>query len=152
MKRLEGKVAVVTGGNSGIGLASARRLHEEGARVVITGRDPRTLDAAVSAIGAGTVAVQSDVSNLSDIERLFSLIASKVGKIDVLFANAGIAIGSGTARAAGAARDAMVSAGHKAKTSTKNALASAAGVRRTPMREWSPPTTGESTSSAPPEQ
>ena len=91
MKRLEGKVAVVTGGNSGIGLASARRLHEEGARVVITGRDPKTLDAAVSAIGAGTVALQSDVSKLEDIERLFSVVESKVGKIDVLFANAGIA-------------------------------------------------------------
>jgi len=91
VKRLEGKVAVVTGGNSGIGLASARRLHEEGARVVITGRDPRTLDAAVSVIGAGTVALQSDASKLEDIERLFSVVASKVGRIDVLFANAGIA-------------------------------------------------------------
>jgi NAD(P)-dependent dehydrogenase (short-subunit alcohol dehydrogenase family) len=91
MKRLDGKVAVVTGGNSGIGLASAKRLHEEGARVVITGRDPRTLDAAVSAIGAGTVALQSDVSKLEDIDRLFSIVESKLGKIDILFANAGIA-------------------------------------------------------------
>ena len=91
MKRLEGKVAVVTGGNSGIGLASAKRLHEEGARVVITGRDPKTLDSAVSAIGAGTVALQSDASKLEDIERLFALVESKVGKIDVQFANAGIA-------------------------------------------------------------
>jgi NAD(P)-dependent dehydrogenase (short-subunit alcohol dehydrogenase family) len=91
MRRLEGKVALVTGGNSGIGLASAKRLHEEGARVVITGRDLKTLDAAVSAIGAGTVAVQSDVSKLEDIERLFSVAESKLGKIDVLFANAGIA-------------------------------------------------------------
>jgi NAD(P)-dependent dehydrogenase (short-subunit alcohol dehydrogenase family) len=91
VKRLGGKVAVVTGGNSGIGLASAKRLHEEGARVVITGRDPRTLDAAVSAIGVGTVALQSDASKLEDIERLFSVVASKVGRIDVLFANAGIA-------------------------------------------------------------
>jgi NAD(P)-dependent dehydrogenase (short-subunit alcohol dehydrogenase family) len=91
MKRLEGNVAVVIGGNSGIGLASAKRLHEEGARVVITGRDPRTLDAAVSAIGAGTVALQSDASKLEDIERPFSVVESKVGKIDVRFANAGIA-------------------------------------------------------------
>jgi NAD(P)-dependent dehydrogenase (short-subunit alcohol dehydrogenase family) len=91
VKRLEGKVAVVTGGNSGIGLASAKRLHEEGARVVITGRNPRTLDAAVSAIGPGTVALQSDASNLEDIDRLFATVESKVGKIDVLFANAGIA-------------------------------------------------------------
>lgn len=91
MKRLEGKVAVITGGNSGIGLASARRLHEEGARVVITGRNAKTLDAAVSAIGTGTLAIQADVAKLEDIERLFSVVDSKVGKIDVLFANAGIA-------------------------------------------------------------
>ena len=91
MKRFEGKVAVVTGGNSGIGLATARRLHEEGARVAITGRDPRTLDAAVSTIGPGTVAVQSDVSKLEDIDRLFSVVESRLGRIDVLFANAGIA-------------------------------------------------------------
>jgi NAD(P)-dependent dehydrogenase (short-subunit alcohol dehydrogenase family) len=91
VKRLQGKVAVVTGGNSGIGLASAKRLHEEGAHVVITGRDARTLDAAVSAIGAGTVALQSDVSKLEDLDRLFSIVESKLGKIDVLFANAGIA-------------------------------------------------------------
>jgi len=91
MKRLEGKVAVVTGGNSGIGLASARRLREEGARVVITGRDRKTLDAAAVAIGAGTVALQSDASKLEDIERLFAEVEAKVGKIDVLFANAGIA-------------------------------------------------------------
>lgn len=91
MKRLEGKVAVVTGGNSGIGLATAKRLHQEGARVVISGRDARTLDAAVSAIGSGTLPVQSDVSKAEDVERLYSIVASKLGKIDVLFANAGIA-------------------------------------------------------------
>jgi len=91
MKRLEGKVAVVTGGNSGIGLASAKRLHAEGARVLVSGRDARTLDAAVSAIGAGSLAVQSDVSKLDDIDRLFSIVRSKLGGIDVLFANAGIA-------------------------------------------------------------
>jgi NAD(P)-dependent dehydrogenase (short-subunit alcohol dehydrogenase family) len=91
MKRFDGKVAIVTGGNSGIGLASAKRLHEEGARVVITGRDARTLDSAVTAIGERTLAVQSDVSKLEDIERLYSVVASKLGRIDVLFANAGIA-------------------------------------------------------------
>lgn len=91
MSRLQGKVAVVTGGNSGIGLASAIRLHAEGARVLVTGRDAATLDAAVDAIGSGTLAVQTDVSRLEDIERLYSVVASKLGKLDVLFANAGIA-------------------------------------------------------------
>jgi NAD(P)-dependent dehydrogenase (short-subunit alcohol dehydrogenase family) len=91
MKRLEGKAAVVTGGNSGIGLESAKRLHAEGARVLVAGRNARTLDAAVGAIGAGTLAVQADVSKLEDIDRLFSVVRSKLGKIDVLFANAGIA-------------------------------------------------------------
>jgi NAD(P)-dependent dehydrogenase (short-subunit alcohol dehydrogenase family) len=90
MRRLEGKVAVVTGGNSGIGLAAAKRLHEEGARVVITGRDARTLDAAATGVGDGTLAVQSDVSKLENIDRLYSVVATKLGPIDVLFANAGI--------------------------------------------------------------
>jgi NAD(P)-dependent dehydrogenase (short-subunit alcohol dehydrogenase family) len=91
VSKFKGKVAVVTGGNSGIGLATAQRLHQEGARVVISGRDARTLDAAVAAIGAGTLAVQTDVAKPKDIERLYSVVASKLGKIDVLFANAGIA-------------------------------------------------------------
>jgi NAD(P)-dependent dehydrogenase (short-subunit alcohol dehydrogenase family) len=90
VKRLDGKVAVVTGGNSGIGLASAKRLHEEGARVLITGRDAKTLDAAVSAIGPGTLAVKGDVAKLEDLDRVYSVVASELGKIDVLFANAGV--------------------------------------------------------------
>src|SRR5438094_247782 len=89
MKRLEGKVAVVTGGNSGIGLATAKRFHEEGARVVIAGRSQRTLDEAVKAIGKGTVAVQADVSSAQDLDRLYKTVSEKLGKIDVLFANAG---------------------------------------------------------------
>jgi len=90
MKRLEGKVAVVTGGNSGIGLASAKRLQEEGARVAISGRSKKTLDEAVKAIGNGVVAVQSDVARLSDVDKLYSEVSRKLGKIDVLFVNAGI--------------------------------------------------------------
>lgn len=91
MKRLEGKVAVVTGGNSGIGLAAARRLQEEGARVAISGRNRKTLDDAVKTIGNGVVAIQADVSRLEDLDRLYKEVEQKLGKIDVLFVNAGIA-------------------------------------------------------------
>src|SRR6266571_1926439 len=91
MKRLEGKVAVVTGGNSGIGLATAKRLQEEGARVAIAGRSKKTLDEAVKTIGNGVVAIQTDVAKLADIDKLYAEISKKLGKIDVLFVNAGVA-------------------------------------------------------------
>lgn len=91
MSRLQDKVAVVTGGNSGIGLASATRLRAEGARVIVTGRDASTLDTAVRLIGGQTVAVQADVSRLQDIEHLYSTVTSRFGSIDILFANAGVA-------------------------------------------------------------
>jgi NAD(P)-dependent dehydrogenase (short-subunit alcohol dehydrogenase family) len=91
MKRLEGKVAVVTGGNSGIGLATAKRLQEEGAHVAISGRSKKTLDEAVKTIGNGVLAVQSDVATLTDIDKLFAQVSQKLGKIDVLFVNAGVA-------------------------------------------------------------
>ena len=91
MKRLEGKVAVVTGGNSGIGLATAMRLQEEGARVAISGRSKKTLDEAVKAIGNGVFALQADVAKLSDVDRLYAEVSRKFGKIDVLFVNAGVA-------------------------------------------------------------
>src|SRR5712672_1326648 len=90
MNRLEGKVAVVTGGNSGIGLATAKRLQEEGARVAISGRSKKTLDEAVKTIGNGVVAVQSDVAKLTDVDKLFAEVSRKLGKIDVLFVNAGV--------------------------------------------------------------
>src|SRR5215469_7837496 len=90
MKRLEGKVAVVTGGNSGIGLATAKRLQEEGARVVISGRNQKTLDEAVKTIGNGVLSVKADVSVGSDLDKLYATVSKKFGKIDVLFANAGI--------------------------------------------------------------
>ena len=91
MKRLEGKVALVTGGNSGIGLATAKRLQDEGARVAISGRSKKTLDEAVRAIGNGVVAVQADVAKLSEVDRLYAEVSQKLGKIDVLFVNAGVA-------------------------------------------------------------
>jgi NAD(P)-dependent dehydrogenase (short-subunit alcohol dehydrogenase family) len=91
MKRLEGKVAVVTGGNSGIGLATAKRLQDEGARVAISGRNQKTLNEAVKSIGNGVLAVQADVSKLADIDKLFAAVNQKLGKIDILFVNAGVA-------------------------------------------------------------
>jgi len=90
MKRFEGKVAVVTGGNSGIGLATAARLYQEGARVAISGRNQKTLDEAVKAIGKDVLAVKADVSVASDLDKLYAAVSQKLGKIDVLFANAGI--------------------------------------------------------------
>src|SRR5579862_2290050 len=91
MKRLEGKVAVVTGGNSGIGLATAKRLQEEGAKVAISGRSKKTLDEAVKTIGNGVLAVQADVAKLSEVDKLYAQVAEKFGKFDVLFVNAGVA-------------------------------------------------------------
>jgi NAD(P)-dependent dehydrogenase (short-subunit alcohol dehydrogenase family) len=91
MKRFEGKVAVVTGGNSGIGLATAKRLYEEGARVAISGRSQKTLNEAVRLLGKEVVAVQADVSRLADADKLFAAVREKFGKIDILFVNAGIA-------------------------------------------------------------
>ncbi len=91
MKRLEGKVAVVTGGNSGIGLATAKRLQEEGARVAIAGRSQKTLDEAAKTLGKDVLAIQADVSKLEDIDRIYSTVEKKFGKIDVLFVNAGVA-------------------------------------------------------------
>jgi NAD(P)-dependent dehydrogenase (short-subunit alcohol dehydrogenase family) len=90
MNRLEGKVAVVTGGNSGIGLASAQRLKEEGAHVAISGRNQKTLDEATAILGKDVLAVQADVSKLPEIDKFFDAVAKKFGKIDILFANAGI--------------------------------------------------------------
>ncbi len=91
MKRLEGKVAVITGGNSGIGLATAKRLQAEGAKVAILGRSQKTLDEAVKSIGNGVVAVQGDVAKLGDIDKLYAEVSQKLGKIDILFVNAGVA-------------------------------------------------------------
>jgi len=90
MKKLQGKVAVVTGGSSGIGLATAKRFVEEGAFVYITGRRQGELDKAVSLIGRGVAALPGDVSNLADLDRLYAKVASEKGKIDILFAGAGI--------------------------------------------------------------
>ncbi|HXE34246.1 MAG TPA: SDR family oxidoreductase [Verrucomicrobiae bacterium] len=90
MSKHEGKIAVITGGNSGIGLATAQRLVNEGAYVFITGRRQPELDAAVKLIGKNVTAVQGDVSNLADLDRLYATVKQQKGRIDILFANAGL--------------------------------------------------------------
>ncbi len=90
MKKLTGKIALVTGGNSGIGLATAKLFAAEGASVIITGRNQATLDAAVAEIGAGTVALRGEVSSLADLDALFAEVKTRFGGLDILFANAGV--------------------------------------------------------------
>ncbi|MBN4005228.1 glucose 1-dehydrogenase [Nostoc sp. LPT] len=88
-QKLTGKIALITGGNSGIGLATAKRFVAEGAYVFITGRRQDGLDAAVKEIGENVTAVQGDVSNLADLDRLYATIKEQKGRLDILFANAG---------------------------------------------------------------
>lgn len=89
MDKLAGKVAVVTGANSGIGLAAAKQFAREGARVFLTGRRQAELDMAVAEIGGNARGVQGDISNLADLDRLYRIVREEAGRIDVLFANAG---------------------------------------------------------------
>src|ERR1700736_6637653 len=89
MGKLEGKVAVITGGSSGLALASAKRFVEEGAYVFITGRRQEQLDEAVKLIGPNVTGVRGDAANLDDLDRLFDTVKREKGKIDVLFASAG---------------------------------------------------------------
>ena len=91
MSKLEGKIALVTGGNSGIGLATVKRFVSEGAYVFITGRRVAELAAALKEIGRNVTGVQGDVSNLVDLDRLFAQIKREKGKLDTVFANAGVA-------------------------------------------------------------
>ncbi len=88
-RKLEGKIALVTGGSSGIGLATAKRFVAEGARVYVTGRRQAELDAAVAGIGGGAVGVQADSASMGDLDRLFARITDERGRLDVLFVNAG---------------------------------------------------------------
>ena len=87
--KLAGKIAVITGGSSGIGLATAQRFVKEGAYVFITGRRQTELDAALSQIGPSARAIQGDVSRLADLDRLYATIGEEKGKLDIVFANAG---------------------------------------------------------------
>src|SRR5437764_2756937 len=90
MGRLQGKVAVITGGSTGIGLAAAKLFVKEGAYVFITGRRQKELDAAVKAIGSNVTGVQGDVAKLDHLDRLYETVKAK-GTLDIVFANAGIA-------------------------------------------------------------
>jgi NAD(P)-dependent dehydrogenase (short-subunit alcohol dehydrogenase family) len=90
--KLEGKVALVTGGNGGIGLATAERFVSEGAYVFITGRREPELAAAVKEIGKNVTGVRGDVASIGDVDRLFAQINREKGKLDIVFANAGIAM------------------------------------------------------------
>ena len=89
MKSFEGKIAVVTGGSSGIGLATAKRFVDEGAHVVITGRRENELKEAATLIKKNVTTVAGDVSRLEDLDRLYAVVKEKHGHIDILFANAG---------------------------------------------------------------
>jgi NAD(P)-dependent dehydrogenase (short-subunit alcohol dehydrogenase family) len=88
-QKLAGKIAVITGGSSGLGLATAKRFVDEGAYVFITGRRQSELDTAVNEIGRNVTGVQSDVSKLADLDKLYAVVKDKKGKLDIVFANAG---------------------------------------------------------------
>jgi NAD(P)-dependent dehydrogenase (short-subunit alcohol dehydrogenase family) len=88
-KRLDGKIALITGGSSGIGLSTAQRFVQGGAYVFITGRRQKEIDTTVNQIGKNNIGVQGDISNLGDLDRLYATVKQEKGRIDVLFANAG---------------------------------------------------------------
>lgn len=88
---LDNKIALITGGNSGIGFATAKLFKAEGAKVVVTGRDVETLAAAQAMLGEDGIAVSADVAKLADLDRLFGIISDRFGRLDVVFANAGVA-------------------------------------------------------------
>src|SRR5258707_4700405 len=90
MSKLHGKVAIITGGTEGIGLATAKLFVKEGAYVFITGRRQRELDEAVKAIGNNVSGVQGDVAKLADLDRLYETVSKVKGRIDIVFANAGV--------------------------------------------------------------
>src|SRR5262245_6336680 len=97
-EKLKGKIALVTGGNSGIGLATAKRFVSEGAYVFITGRRKKELDTGIDEIGKNVTAVQGDVSNLADLDRLFAQINKEKGKLDIVFAAAVLYLASDAAK------------------------------------------------------
>jgi NAD(P)-dependent dehydrogenase (short-subunit alcohol dehydrogenase family) len=89
--RLKGKIALITGGTTGIGLATAQLFQKEGAQVIVTGRNPKTVEDAQKALGHGALVVRSDASNLAETDALMKIVSEKFGRLDVIFANAGVA-------------------------------------------------------------
>jgi NAD(P)-dependent dehydrogenase (short-subunit alcohol dehydrogenase family) len=89
--KLSSKVAVITGGNSGIGLATAQAFIQEGAKVVVVGRNQQALDEAVQTLGEKAIAMQTDVANLADLDRLYAKVKEQIGNIDIIVVNAGVA-------------------------------------------------------------
>jgi NAD(P)-dependent dehydrogenase (short-subunit alcohol dehydrogenase family) len=89
--KLNNKIAVITGGNSGIGLATAQAFIQEGAKVVIVGRNQQALDEALQTLGEKAIAVQADVANLTDLDRLYATVKAQIGNIDIVVVNAGVA-------------------------------------------------------------
>jgi len=89
-QKLNNKVAVITGGSSGIGLAIAKRFAQEGAKVAITGRNQKTIDQAIAEIGPNGLGIQGDVSKLGDLTRIYETVADHLGKVDILIVNAGV--------------------------------------------------------------
>lgn len=108
MRSLEGKVALVTGGNSGIGLATAKAFHANGAKVVISGRDRESLEAITRQLGDNLLAVRADISKLSEIDQLITQAYERFGKLDILFVNAGIYKGAAMEEVDEAAFDEML--------------------------------------------
>jgi NAD(P)-dependent dehydrogenase (short-subunit alcohol dehydrogenase family) len=113
MASLEGKVALITGGSSGIGLATAKEFHAAGAKVIITGLEPHTLDEVARQLGENVLAVPTDISKLGDIDRLMTRAHDAFGKLDVLFVNAGFYKGASLAAVDEAAFDEMIDANFK---------------------------------------
>ncbi|WP_020531182.1 SDR family NAD(P)-dependent oxidoreductase, partial [Flexithrix dorotheae] len=113
MDKLKDKVAVVTGGSAGIGFATAKEFVAQGAKVVITGRNQQTMDAAVQELGNETIGIRSDTSNLEDIDHLVKQVKSKFGNVDVLFVNAGVALQEPIGQITEAAFEEMVSTNFK---------------------------------------
>ncbi len=113
MRSLKGKVALVTGGNSGIGLATAREFHANGAKVIISGRNSQSLEEVARQLGSNVLAVQADMTKLSEIDQLMARAFERFGKLDILFVNAGIYKGAALEAVDEAAFDEMMNANFK---------------------------------------